>query len=165
MFTKLRPAEWLTALGTILLFGATFKPWFETPGIADLGELAPDAQNIGGLVEGLQLNVWDLSVSRWLIYAALILCAWMVIAALFGDTPQWSIVFNTPALFVSLLATVGLVVRSISPPDDSSILVSYWIAVVGGALMLAGTAWAIRNESVPEGFLQAPEPEHITLDA
>lgn len=165
MFTKLRPAEWLTALGTILLFGATFKPWFEGPEIADLRKLAPDAQSIGGVVDGIKLNVWDLTVSRWLVYAALILCAWMVIAALFGETPQWSIVFNTPALFVSLLATVGLVTRVFSPPGDSSILAVYLIAVVGCVLMLAGTAWAIRNESVPEGFLQAPEPERIILDA
>ncbi|MBI4898591.1 MAG: hypothetical protein HY827_09550 [Actinobacteria bacterium] len=165
MFSKLRPADWLTALGTALLFGATFKPWFEMPGLADLRRIAPDAEAIGGAFEGGQLNVWDLSVTRWFVYAAVIFNAWMLIAAVFGETPHWAIVFNTPALFFSFLASFGLVLRLIHPPADASALTFYGFAVAGGLIMLSGSAWALRDESTPEGFLHSPPPEHIKLDS
>ncbi len=165
MFSKMRPAEWLTALGTVMLFGATFKPWFELPGLAELRRIAPDAAAIGGVFEGGRLNVWDLSVTRWFVYAALAFNAWMLVAAIFGDTPHWAIVFNTPGLFCSSLAAFGLVLRLINPPDDASILPFFGVAVAGGLIMLAGSAWAMRDESTPAGFLQAPTPERVRLES
>src|SRR5665647_179652 len=105
MLSKLRPAEWLTTLGVIVLFASTFKPWFKLAG-ADIS---------------INLNVWDLSVTRWFVYLALIVSAWMVIAALLGKTPRWALVFNTPAVLLSFLAAIGVVVRLIDPPDGASV--------------------------------------------
>jgi hypothetical protein len=165
MLSKLRPAEWLTTLGVILLFASTFKPWFELSGIDGLGKMAPDAQLIGGKSTSVNLNVWDLSVTRWFIYLALIVSAWMVIAALFSETPRWALVFNTPASMLSFLAATGMVIRLINPPGDASITTAYGVAVAGVLLLFAGMAWAQRDETVPDAYLQSPVPEHVRLDA
>lgn len=165
MLSKLRISEWLTAIGVALLFGATFRPWFEVP-VSDEWRPFTRDTNIGdpplSLADGGgQLNVWDLTVTRWLIYGALLACAWMVIAALFGETPRWAVVLNTPALLLSACATLGLVVRLINPPAGANVLAAYWPAVVGGALMLVGSAWALRDDSVPAAYRQAPPPERL----
>ncbi|MBK5230621.1 MAG: hypothetical protein JJE27_05535 [Thermoleophilia bacterium] len=133
----------------IVLFASTFKPWFKLPG-ADVS---------------INLNVWDLSVARWFVYLALIVSAWMVIAALLGKTPRWALVFNTPALLLSFLAAIGVVVRLINPPDGASVLTASWVAAAGVLLLVAGTSLGLRDDTVPDAYLQSPPPEHLSLDA
>lgn len=165
MIGRLRNGEKLASVGVLLTFIATFKPWFELPGAVDLENLAPDAVYLGGAPAERGLNIWDLSVGRWFIYLAILFTAWMIIAAIANDTPRWALTLNTPSLFFSTLAALNAIVHLIWPPENASLASFFWLAVAGILLMLAGTAWSFRDETVPDAYRQAPPPEHIKLES
>lgn len=164
MFTHLRKAEYLTGTGAIMLFASTFFPWFEIPGSERL-DIAPEAKLLGETSIGFELNVWDLSVARWLVYLAILSAAWMIVAALFADSARWSVILGTPTLLFGICAAVGLVFRLINPPAGAGVTTAFYVAVAGGLLLLAGAMWAVRDDSTPPAFDNAPEPEAVHLDS
>jgi hypothetical protein len=163
---KLRPAELLALAGTITLFVATFLPWFALPSAADIAKSTPGARLVGGGNDGaINLNVWDLGLARWWIYLAILLGACMVLAALLSRTVEWSIILCTPLVFASGIAFLCLFVRLFdSPRAHAGAQLGFYVALAGAAALLAGTCWALRDESVPEGFEKAPRPELIHVD-
>lgn len=164
MLSRLRKAELLTAVGTIMLFASTFFPWFEIPGSERL-DIAPEAKLLGETSIGFELNVWDLSVARWFVYLAILSAAWMIVAALFADTARWSVILSTPSLLFGIAAAAGLVLRLVNPPAGSDVTTAYYVSVAGGLLLLAGAMWSVRDDSTPPAFDNAPEPEAVHLDS
>jgi hypothetical protein len=163
---KLRPAELLALAGTLVLFVSTFIPWFALPSAASIARETPGARLVGGGTDGaINLNVWDLPVARWWIYLAILLGACMVLAALLSRTAEWSIILCTPLVFVSGIAFLSLLVRLFnSPTAYASNQFGLYLAFLGSVALFAGTCWAIRDDSVPEGFEKAPRPELIHVD-
>jgi hypothetical protein len=163
---KLRPAEWLSLAGALLLFVSTFLPWFALPGITELRKLAPQARLDGGGDDGpINLNVWDLGFARWWIYLAILLGVCMVLAALLSRTPEWSIILCTPLVLVSGIALICLLVRLFDAPRPyAETTTGFYIALIGAIGLFAGTCWAIRDDSAPAGFERAPRPELIHVD-
>lgn len=167
MSGKLRPAELLAGSGAIILFASTFLVWFSLPSAQELLQLAPNAKLAGGGSGNvtIDLNVWDLGWARVWIYLAIFLGFSMVLAALLSRTAEWSIILCTPLVVVSLAAFICLFVRLFdSPRPYAETQVGFYIALVGCGMLLAGTLWAIRDDSVPEGFDKAPRPEFIQVD-
>jgi hypothetical protein len=166
MSSKLRPAELLALAGALAMFVATFLPWFALPSAADLVRLAPGARLVGGGSDSsIDLNVWDLGFARWWVYLAILLGICMVLAALLSRTPEWSIILCTPLVIVSGIAFMCLLVRLFdSPRPYATAQLGFYLAFAGSAALLAGTCWAIRDTSVPDGFDRAPRPELIHVD-
>lgn len=156
----------LAGAGAIVMFIATFLPWFSLPSASELVKLAPGARLVGGGSDGsIDLNVWDLGWARWWVYLAILLGVCMVLAALLSRTADWSMILNTPLVVVSFIAFMCLFVRLFdSPRPYASAQLGFYMAFVGSAMLLAGTMWAIRDDSVPEGFDKAPRPEFIHVD-
>jgi hypothetical protein len=163
---KLRPAEYLTAISALVLFLTTFKPWFELPSIDQLKKLAPDALIEGSGAAGtINLNVWDLHFGRWFVYLAILLAAWMVLAAVFSANPEWAVILATPTVVVSGIAMLALIYRVFSEPRASaSATTIFYVAVAASIGLFAGACWSIRDETVPPGFAKAPPPEVIEVD-
>lgn len=166
MFSKLRISEWLVGLGVVLLFGATFKPWFTVPGAEKLEDLATDALLEGSTSLGTGLNVWDLGFTRWFVYLALICAALMLVAAVFGETVHFAIVMATPTVLFSFICSIGMIVRLIWPPAGASETeTAFYVAVAGSLLIFLAGCWSIRDEYVPPGYEPAPDPERISLES
>ncbi|MFY9265666.1 MAG: hypothetical protein WAO61_09620 [Solirubrobacterales bacterium] len=166
MFAKLRGSEFLTMIGAIVLFIATFFEWWEVPVPTDeLGAVAADALRLdSSLLTGL--NVWDLSIGRWFVYLALIAAAAMVLAAAFGDTPEWAVQLATPTIVFGFAATLVLAIRVLdAPADRAEPTTALYLAVAGSLALLCGGCWAIRDEMLPSAYAQAPEPEVVHLDS
>ncbi len=166
MGAKLRTADLLVGVGALMLFVSTFLPWFALPSAADLLKVAPGAQLVGGGSDrAIDLNVWDLGFARWWVYLSILLGACLVLAALFSRTPDWSTILGSPLIITSLIATVCLLVRLVSAPRPySSAEFGFYMALVGSLVLLSGTAWGLRDETVPEGFDKAPRPELIDVE-
>lgn len=166
MSAKLRPSELLAGAGSLILFISTFLPWFALPAAADLVRLAPDARLVGGGNDGaINLNVWDLGFARWWVYLAILLGVCMVLAALFSATAEWSIILCTPLVIVSSIAFLCLLVRLLDAPRPyAETQPGFYLAFLGCTALLAGVCWAIRDDSVPDGFEDAPRPELIHLE-
>lgn len=166
MAGKLRGSEWLAAAGTLTLFVSTFLPWFSLPTASQLSLSAPGARVVGiGADAPIHLNVWDLGFARWWIYLTVLLGAWMVLAALFSRTPDWSTILCTPLGLTSFIAVVCLVVRVlVAPRPNATALAGLYLALVGAAAVFAAVGWALRDETVPDGFDKAPRPELIQVD-
>lgn len=166
MSGKLRPAEWLALAGTAVLFISTFLPWFALPSAASIARDTPGARLIGGGSDNaINLNVWDLGFARWWVYLAILLGACMVLAALLSRTAEWSIILCSPLVLVSGITFLCLFVRLFNSPHPyASAQFGFYLAFLGATALLAGTCWAIRDDSVPEGFDKAPRPELIHVD-
>lgn len=166
MSGKLRPAEIVAAIGTALLFVSTFLTWFSLPSAGELLKLAPSARLVGGGSDtSIDLNVWDLGFARWWIYLSILLGVCMVLAALLSRTADWSMILNTPLVVCSLIATICLIVRLLdSPRPYASADFGFYLALIGALTLLAGVCWAIRDDTVPDGFEKAPRPEFIQVD-
>lgn len=166
MSEKLRPSELLAGAGALILFFSTFLPWFALPAASDLVKLAPNARLVGGGNDGpIDLNVWDLEFARWWVYLAILLGVCMVLAALLSATPEWSIILCTPLVIVSSIAFLCLLVRLVDAPRPyAESQPGLYVAFLGCAALLAGVCWAIRDDSVPNGFEKAPRPELIHVD-
>lgn len=166
MSEKLRPSELLAGAGALILFVSTFLPWFALPAASDLVKLAPNARLVGGGNDGaINLNVWDLGFARWWVYLAILLGVCMVLAALLSATPEWSIILCTPLVIVSSITFLCLLVRLFDAPRPyAETQPGFYVAFLGCAALLAGACWAIRDDSVPNGFEKAPRPELIHVD-
>ncbi|MBJ7459693.1 MAG: hypothetical protein JHD02_10930 [Thermoleophilaceae bacterium] len=166
MSEKLRTSEWIALAGALVMFVATFLPWFALPSAAEIARTAPGARLVGGGDDGaINLNVWDLGFARWWVYLAILLGVCMVLAALLSRTPEWSIILCTPLVVASSIAFLCLLVRLFdSPRPFASAQLGFYLAFAGSAALLAGTCWAIRDTSVPEGFDKAPRPELIHVE-
>lgn len=166
MSEKLRPSELLAGAGALMLFVATFLPWFALPAASDLVKLAPNARLVGGGNDGaINLNVWDLGFARWWVYLAILLGVCMVLAALLSATPEWSIILCTPLVIVSSITFLCLLVRLFDAPRPyAEAQPGFYVAFLGCAALLAGVCWAIRDDSAPGGFEKAPRPELIHVE-
>ncbi|MGK2878082.1 MAG: hypothetical protein ACSLFF_05845 [Solirubrobacterales bacterium] len=166
MAEKLRPAEWLALAGALIMLVATFLPWFALPSAAEIARTVPGARLVGGGNDGaINLNVWDLGFARWWIYLAILLGICMVLAALMSRTPEWSVILCTPLVFVSPIAFLCLLVRLFDAPRPfASAQFGLYLALAGSAALFAGTCWALRDTSVPEGFDKAPQPELVHVE-
>lgn len=156
----------LALAGALMLFISTFLPWFALPAAADIAKTVPGARLVGAGNDGaINLNVWDLGFARYWVYLAILLGACMVLAALLSKTAEWSIILCTPLVFVSGITFLCLLVRLFdSPRPYATAQFGFYLALVGSAALFAGTCWAIRDDSVPEGFEKAPRPELIHVD-
>lgn len=166
MFGKLRGSEILLGAGSVLLYISTFMPWFSLPGVSDLVKLAPSAQAVGGGPDrSIDLNVWDLPLARWWVYLTIFLGLCVLLAALLSRTPDWSMILLTPLLLAVTAATISLLWRLIDSPRPYSTAQSgFYLAIAGVLLVLGGTCWGLRDESVPSGFEKAPRPQLIEVD-
>ncbi len=166
MAGKLRASELVVAVGALVLLVATFMSWFSLPSAGELARLTPGAQLIGGGSDmSIDLNVWDLGFARWWVYASILVGFWLVLAALFSSTPGWSTILGTPLIITSLVMVICLLVRLFDAPRPYSTAdLGFYVAFVGALMLLGGAAWALRDESVPDGFARAPRPEFVEVD-
>jgi hypothetical protein len=148
------------------MFISTFLPWFSLPSAADLVKLAPTARLVGdGGDKSIDLNIWDLGFARWWVYLAILLGVWMVLAALLSRTPDWSTILATPLVLVAGIALICLTVRLFDAPRPyAGKEFGFYLAFVGTVTLLAGTCWALRDDSTPDGFDRAPRPEFVHVD-
>jgi len=165
--SKFRGAEWLALVSTLVLFVTTLLPWYSLPSVQKLESLAPGATAFGGgnSSSSINLNLWDMGFMRWFVYLSLLLGICMVLAAALSRTVEWSIILCTPLVVVSLISLLCMLVRVFdSPRPYAGATAWFYIALLASAGLFAGACWAIRDESVPEGFEKAPRPELIHVD-
>lgn len=162
---RLRPAELLIAAGALLLFVATFLPWFTLPSVAEIsGETAAAHPVGGGRDSTIDLNVWDLALLRWWVYLSIFLAVCLLLAALLSRSANWATVLLTPLVLSSLVTTISLSVRLFDHPRPfASVATGLLLAVAGTWVMLVGTLWGLRDDSTPAGFERPPRPELIDL--
>jgi hypothetical protein len=167
MSHKLRAPEYLTAAAALTLFISTFWPWFSMPSVDQLKDGVSGAiLEGGGSGSPIHLNVWDLHFGRWFIYLALLCAAWLVIAAIFSDTPEWALILATPTVAFSGIAMLTLLYRLFDAPRATAEPAPmFYVALAGATTLFAGACWSLRDESVPSGFAKAPTPEVVPLDS
>ncbi|HEV7918795.1 MAG TPA: hypothetical protein VGO97_04385 [Solirubrobacterales bacterium] len=158
---RLRPAELLILAGAATLITTMFFAWYEL----DLDSLTYRRVDGSPNIGSLELSFWDLAVARWFVLAALACAILLILCALIARTPGWAVVLGTPAVVFGFIATIFMVVRAIdSPADGYEATLAVYAALAGTVAVLLGAFGSLRDEYVPPGFAQAPEPERLTVE-
>ncbi len=156
-FTRTRGADWLAALGGLVLLVSLFLPWYAVRGF--------------GLSGWESLSVIDLVLA---VAALLTLAIPLVVAA--RDASPVPIAVTVIACAITLVALVLVLIRVIWVPDvypdgltesfsgsaegafDVSRDWGLWIGLLGGVVATVGAWRALRDSRAP-GLRPAPEPQ------
>lgn len=166
MAGKLRISELMIGAGSLALLVSTLFPWFSLPSGGELVTSVPGTHLVGPAHDrSIDLNVWDLPLARWWVYLTILLGICVLLAALLSESPDWATILLTPLVLASIFAVIALMFRLIdSPRPYSSAQFGFFLGLAAAVLTLAGTLWALRDESVPDGFAKAPRPEQIEVE-
>jgi len=159
---RLRRSELLLLAGLLALFGSTFFAWFVlSPVTSGTGEQLPNV----ALAAGEKVNVWGLHFGRFAIYLAILSAAWLLAATLLGHTPGYATLLATPVVIFGLLSSLTMIYRLFSVPlAGSHHAAAFYVGLAGSLVIFAGGFWSMRDESVPSGFADAPQPELLRVE-
>lgn len=166
MSGRMRKPEWLIALGTVLLAGGGMQTWYRVPHptVAALQGVAGDAR-VEGIEPYIFVSMLDLGAIKWVAMITLAIAVYQLSATLFSPTPAPATQATVPLSLMAFILTVMITVRIFSVPFDGGELhgLGIYTALAGALALWGGAYWSMADEYSPPGFVQAPEPEQISL--
>jgi hypothetical protein len=151
-FTKLNRGELVATLGGLLLGLSLFLPWYA---LGNENAVLNDCRGPNSTCTG-----WaSLSVLRFLLLLAAFAPAILAYIIVRGHALSWPRGELTAVVaLVALTQTVyrGLLDRPGSPPEEISVSVGWWVAMIGDLLILTGSIWRSKESGAlrkPPGVL------------
>jgi hypothetical protein len=140
----LNRGEIIATFGGILLAISIFLPWFS------LGNQFAHLNGCRG--PNTTCTGWDgLSVIRYLFLlaaAAPVILAWVIARGHALAWPRGELTAVVAVITIVLIVFRGLIDKPGTPPGQISITYGWYLALVGGLLMVAGAVWR-SQESAP----------------
>lgn len=142
----------IATAGGVLLAISIFLAWYS------LG-------NMNAVLNGCRgphgsCTAWDaLSILRFLLLAAAgapLILAWIIVRGHALSWPRGELTAITALAALTLIIFRGLIDKPGSPPGEISIDYGWWVALLGGLLILAGSIWRSRESATrrkPPGVL------------
>jgi hypothetical protein len=147
-FTKLDRGELVATLGGLLLGVSVFLPWYA---LGNENAVLNDCRGPNTTCSG-----WaSLSILRFLLLLAALAPAILAYIVVRGHALSWPRGELTAVVaLVALTQTVyrGLLDKPGSPPEEITISVGWWVAMIGGLGILTGSIW----RSQESGALRKP---------
>jgi len=142
----LNRGELIAAAGGILLVISIFLSWYSLGnGFAHVGSCGPHAPNSS-------CSAWDaMPVFRYLFLLAAVapvILAWIIARGHALAWPRGELTAVVAVVSLILTLFLGVIDHPGSPPEEVSVSYGWYIALAGGALMLAGSVWR-SQESAP----------------
>lgn len=165
---KLRTIDLIAPVGGLVLLISTFLGWFDYPNPAYI-ELSKSLENGFASVEFsepavLQATAWNMTFTRYVIYLAAIAGIALFLMTVMSATPAASIVSTTPVLWIGTLASLAIAYRWIDVPiDGATVRAPLYLGLGAAVTVMVGAFVTMRDEHVPAGFAQAPEPVAYTV--
>ena len=134
---RLGRAEFVAALGGLLLAVGVFLPWYST-----------DGNNPNASIDGAvgALSAWDVHpLLRWLLLAAAtapFILMWIVIREHELSWPRGELTAVVGIAAFGLIGYTGLLDRPGSPSGAISLDLGFWLAFAGSVLMIVGGGMA-----------------------
>ena len=134
---RLGRAEFVAALGGLLLALGVFLPWYTT-----------DADNPNASIDGATggLSAWEIHpILRWLLLAAAtapFILAWIVIREHELSWPRGELTAVVGIAAFGLIGYTGILDRPGSPSGAISLGLGFWLAFLGSVLMIVGGGMA-----------------------
>jgi hypothetical protein len=151
-FKQLDRGEVIATVGGILLAISIFLAWYS------LGNANATLNGCHG--PHTSCTAWNgLSVLRFLLLAAAIapvILAWIIIRGHALSWPRGELTAITALAALTFIIFRGLIDKPGSPSGEISVDYGWWVALLGGLLILAGSIWRSRESAArrkPPGVL------------
>ncbi len=151
-FKQLDRGELVATLGGIVLLISLFLAWYS------LGNSHAQLNSCRG--PHSSCTAWNaLSVLRFLLLLAAIaplILTWIIVRGHALSWPRGELTAVTALAALTFTVFRGVIDRPGSPPGEISIAYGWWIALVGGLLILIGSIWRSRESAArrkPPGVL------------
>ena len=142
----LNRGEILATIGGVLLGISLVMSWFQ------LGNGNAQLNGCGPHQPHLYCSGWDsLSAFRYLIILAAIaplILSWIIVRGHALAWPRGELTAVVSVIALVLVLFRGVIDAPGSPPEEISVSYGFFVALVGGLLMLAGAVWR-SQESAP----------------
>jgi hypothetical protein len=142
-FKKLDRGEIIAALGGVLLAISVFLAWYS------LGNANASLNTCHG--PNSSCSAWDgLSVIRFLLLLAAIapaILAWIIVRGHALSWPRGELTAVTALAALTLVVFRGFIDKPGNPPGQITVDYGWWLALVGGLLILFGAIWRSRESS------------------
>ncbi len=139
----LNRGEIIATCGGILLGISVFLAWYSLGnGFAHLNSCRGPNTSCSG---------WDgLSAFRYLFLlaaAAPVILAWVIARGHALAWPRGEMTAVVAVIAIILIVFRGIIDKPGSPPQEISVDFGWWVALVGGALILAGAVWRSQEQA------------------
>jgi hypothetical protein len=141
---NLQRGEWIAMAGAALLAVAVFLAWYHLDG--------PNAK-LESYGPGDSPSAWQVHpIMRWLLLAASaapFILAWIVIREHQLSWPRGEVTMVVAITAIGLIFYTGVISRPGDPSGDIKLRIGWYLALLGGILMLAGSV--IRQGETERG--------------
>jgi hypothetical protein len=151
-FTRLDRGELIATAGGIVLGISLFLAWFS------LGNSFASLNSCHG--PSSTCTGWrSLTILRWLLLLTAVapaILAWIIIRGHALSWPRGELTALTALAALTFTLFRGVIDRPGSPPSEITIAYGWWIALVGGLLILIGSVWRSQESAArrkPPGVL------------
>ena len=151
-FKQLDRGEVIATVGGVLLAISIFLDWYS------LGNLHATINSCHG--PHTSCSAWNaLSVLRFLLLLAAVapaILAWIIIRGHALSWPRGELTAITALAALTFIIFRGLIDKPGTPSGEISVNYGWWVALVGGLLILAGSIWRSRESAArrkPPGVL------------
>lgn len=140
-FKALDRGEFLAIIGGILLAASLFLSWYS------LGNANAVLNGCHG--PNSSCSGWSsLSLIRFVLLVAAVapsILAYIVVRGHALSWPRGELTAVTALVALTLILFRGLIDRPGSPPEEISVAIGWWVALLAGLMILVGAAWRSRE--------------------
>jgi hypothetical protein len=151
-FKQLDRGELIAVLGGLLLALSIFLAWYS------LGNVNAHLNGCHG--PNTSCTGWDsLTILRYLLLLAALaplILAWIIARGHALSWPRGELTAVTALAVLTFVLFRGVIDKPGSPPGEISVDYGWWVALLGGLLILTGSIWRARESSTrrkPPGVL------------
>jgi hypothetical protein len=151
-FKQLDRGELIAVIGGIVLAISLFLPWYS------LGNHFAKINTCHG--PNTTCTGWEsLSILRWLLLAAAVaplILAYIIVRGHALSWPRGELTAVTALAALTLIVFRGVIDKPGSPPGEISVTYGWFVALLGGVLILIGSIWRSRESAArrkPPGVL------------
>src|SRR5690348_16660347 len=151
-FNELSRGEALASAGGLLLLVSLFVSWYTLGNVhAQVGTCHGPNSTCSG---------WNaLEILRYVLLIAAVapgILAWIIIRGHALSWPRGELTAVTALVALTIIIFRGVIDKPGSPPGEIGITIGWWLALLAGALILAGSVWRARESGArrkPPGVL------------
>jgi hypothetical protein len=140
-FKALRRGELLASIGGVLLGISLFVSWYTLHN--------PHAQVGSCHGPNTTCTGWDsLEILRYVLLIAAVaplILGWIIVRGHALSWPRGELTAVTALLALTVIVFRGVIDKPGSPPEEIGITIGWWLALVAGFLILAGSVWRAQE--------------------
>jgi hypothetical protein len=140
-FKALDRGELLASIGGVILGISLFLAWYS------LGNRNAQIASCHG--PNTTCTGWDaLGVIRYILLLAAVapaILAWVIVRGHALSWPRGELTAVTALLALTLILFRGVIDKPGSPPAEISINIGWWVALLGGLMILVGSVWRAQE--------------------